>query len=1247
MQTIHLFLGLFLLITSHITHHDAEETYMNTEKTSATSNNAVHPDPPLVDAIQNFCYDAANPVTVRMLQVLTNPNNYELNWYETATGGLPLSLDEPLEHLKLYYAEFTDNNHIGGPESSIRTETKAYISNPEITSEKEAICSGESVTITVNGIPETPEDFIRDHPELTLFLNDPDTNTAYFLKEESMPWTTAYNLIQSYNTSASMYVINSQEEEDKVYNRLFALGYAGNAQYHFWLGLRQYPELNPTNSLSGGWYWLDGRPLTPALANWNTGEPNDCCTPTENGEEDYGQFDFFANKVWNDMTNNSIADGNSWPVFEFNGTTSVTWGAYTDDTLTDVIYFDEKSSSLTVTPTETTTYFVESVTNGVVCRAEYTQIVNPLPVSNPVANLELCDDATDGDDANGIIQSIDLEVQSAGILGPLQNSDDYTVTYHLTQDDAEDVTVNGLISPYTNVLNSDGSNQTIYVRVANNDTGCIDTSTSFDLIIHPLPVIEDIPDLITCDNATIGTDTDGFIRDFDLESQTAFVLGGQDPSLFTVTYHLSLADANNLLRPGLTSPFQNTQQGSQTIYVRVQNNQTKCFKTGKSFDAVVAPLPILKTNLINFEQCDDDETNDGISLFNLTTWENLFSDNYENETFEFYTSPTFEAASLIADPINFNNTAFQQSIYIRVLSQDNCFRTAQLNLKVGASSIDPSFMRRFALCEDSPADAQDGIVTFDKSVVQSIANDVIASDPKFNAQNVELNLYRTKEDALTGINPIDLTEDFTNTNPWEQPIWAFILNKDILSQECIGFKQVGTLYVEPKPIANPVNISRQCDGNSFVDEDPQDGMFPFVTSGIEAQLFEDQAGVVAYYYDENDNFLGNTLPNPFLTASQTITVNVELASTLSDVVQLDGNCYDTTTLEFIVDDAPEIFPVTIPAQCDDGVDDADGFSEFDTSAIEATLLGGQTNMVVRYFDENDVALSSPLPNPFNTQTQTITAVVENPLNPNCSISVDIDFEVNPLPTFDVTSEQILCLNIGSENIGATSFQDEYSYAWIYINNDGVETPLTETTSTIWADQPGEYLITATTTDGTNCSRTRRITLTASDIADISLEELTTLDLTDDNNNSLSIDASNLGAGDYEFAVDLPFGPFQDETLFENLRPGIHTLYIRDKNFCGTVQIDFSIVGYDKYFTPNGDGYNDRWKILGLSSQFQPNSEVYLFDRFGKLLGTIDPLGEGWDGTLNGNPMPATDYWFRVYLEDGREFKGHFSLIRGW
>ena len=37
--------------------------------------------------------------------------------------------------------------------------------------------------------------------------------------------------------------------------------------------------------------------------------------------------------------------------------------------------------------------------------------------------------------------------------------------------------------------------------------------------------------------------------------------------------------------------------------------------------------------------------------------------------------------------------------------------------------------------------------------------------------------------------------------------------------------------------------------------------------------------------------------------------------------------------------------------------------------------------------------------------------------------------------------------------------------------------------------------------------------------------------------------------------------------------------------------------------------------------------------------------EGWEGTFLGRPMPQTDYWFRVFLEDGREFRGHFSLVR--
>ena len=86
-----------------------------------------------------------------------------------------------------------------------------------------------------------------------------------------------------------------------------------------------------------------------------------------------------------------------------------------------------------------------------------------------------------------------------------------------------------------------------------------------------------------------------------------------------------------------------------------------------------------------------------------------------------------------------------------------------------------------------------------------------------------------------------------------------------------------------------------------------------------------------------------------------------------------------------------------------------------------------------------------------------------------------------------------------------------------------------------------------------------------------------------------------------------------------------------------------VLNISKFFTPNNDGINDTWIINGVFSQ--PNSKIYIFDKFGKLLKKIEANGDGWDGNYRGNQMPSTDYWYHVQLDDGRNFKGHFSLIR--
>lgn len=95
------------------------------------------------------------------------------------------------------------------------------------------------------------------------------------------------------------------------------------------------------------------------------------------------------------------------------------------------------------------------------------------------------------------------------------------------------------------------------------------------------------------------------------------------------------------------------------------------------------------------------------------------------------------------------------------------------------------------------------------------------------------------------------------------------------------------------------------------------------------------------------------------------------------------------------------------------------------------------------------------------------------------------------------------------------------------------------------------------------------------------------------------------------------------------------------------QIEISVINYPKYFTPNGDSYNDFWNIWALPIEYQ--GSISIFDRYGKLLASIRPGGPGWDGTYNGQSLPSTDYWFVLAYknEEGiqKEFKSHFSLKR--
>ena len=95
-----------------------------------------------------------------------------------------------------------------------------------------------------------------------------------------------------------------------------------------------------------------------------------------------------------------------------------------------------------------------------------------------------------------------------------------------------------------------------------------------------------------------------------------------------------------------------------------------------------------------------------------------------------------------------------------------------------------------------------------------------------------------------------------------------------------------------------------------------------------------------------------------------------------------------------------------------------------------------------------------------------------------------------------------------------------------------------------------------------------------------------------------------------------------------------------------VEVPYIDIDIPNYFTPNGDGDNDRWRPKKMEDF--PNAFVHVFDRNGRRMATLKPE-ESWDGIYAGKPMPSGDYWYTIdlndELRDGRKIYGHFSLYR--
>ncbi|MDY7396244.1 T9SS type B sorting domain-containing protein [Aureibaculum sp. 2210JD6-5] len=487
----------------------------------------------------------------------------------------------------------------------------------------------------------------------------------------------------------------------------------------------------------------------------------------------------------------------------------------------------------------------------------------------------------------------------------------------------------------------------------------------------------------------------------------------------------------------------------------------------------------------------------------------------------------------------------------------------------------------------------------------------------------------------------DFGDGSTSTNLEPAHVYAstgdYVVNVDVTTvSETKTITQTISIFEVPA-VNTPVDLF-QCD-------DDTDGFTNFnLKEAIPLMVTDATDLTIRFYQNSADATEGNTVN---IIQNSTQFSNTQASKVYARVENIYG-------CEKIVEVNLKVSSTTIPSgftyvvnECDNGSDgdDTNGFATFNFShATQEVLkqLPAAQNLEVSYYETMEDGLAEA--NAINPESYTNTTVfsqklvvrIENEDNNNClGLGYFVTLQVNALPEFELAEEAFVCINKPSEPVLVTveNPQDVYNYRW----TDNNDNNLPDGNNSFYNfTEAGIYKLTAFNTI-TNCSRTKSIVISASNIA--AFEDFQVEDATE--NNTVTVNVS--GEGDYEYALDDASGPYQDSNIFENVTSGIHTIYIRDKKGCGTIEEEVSVIGFPKFFTPNGDGFNDTWQIDGVS--FQPNSLIYIFDRFGKVLAKIDPQGEGWNGRYRGKLLPESDYWFKVKLEDGRTLKGNFSLIR--
>ncbi|MDB4591068.1 T9SS type B sorting domain-containing protein [Flavobacteriaceae bacterium] len=656
-------------------------------------------------------------------------------------------------------------------------------------------------------------------------------------------------------------------------------------------------------------------------------------------------------------------------ILENAGTGAYTVNYYEDAALTLEIVNPTAYSN--ISNPQTIFIVVEDQDPNNICTSETTLLLEVVdaPTLVPPTELEVCDAITllDG------FELFDLESKTDEITG---GNPIIEVTYYETQADA-DAGTNALVSPYTNIENP----QTIFIRAEDLNTGCVvSQGITLSLVVNPLPSPEESPEpLESCDDNNDG------LTEFILTDKDDEIIDGE-PGV-AITYHELVTDAETGANP-LTSPYTNTTTYSQIVYARVEFpialGGTGCF-TIVELELVAIPTPVIPVAIPDLVACDDD--GDGLTEFDLTLQQDIIFGDQDpiDYTLTYHTTEpdAQDGTNPIATPEAFLNTTNPQTIWVRLQDNANtCIKIGSFELVVELAPVF-TLVPVVELCDDL---VQDGFTEFDLNLQNNI---ITGGDP-----TLSVIYYPTELDAEDATNPLSLPH--TNV---VNPETIFVRVQSGVTG-CYATFPMELIVVEAPTIVTP-NPLEVCDPDN-------DGFSEFILTDADLEVtggIPTGNLVVTYHYLLEDA-INDVLPLaspyenevPFL---QTVFVRL--------VDQTTG-CFNTTTLDLIVKDSPQIVAPDPIVACDD---DSDGIEVFDLTQSEPQILenAGTGAYTVNYYEDAALTLEIVNPTAYSniSNPQTIFIVVEDQDPTNlCTSETTLLLEVVDAPILVPPTELEVC-----------------------------------------------------------------------------------------------------------------------------------------------------------------------------------------------------------------------------------------------